>query len=179
MAVPTLAVLDREPARHDRAALLESLARLAQGVRVEPELRFQILDRARTRGREMPDELRAVVLARLGLLERGAAQRVGRAGALGGEEQRLPAVELRLEDVLVLRDLATPAPLRLRPRGEALLRRVVRLLVRRAEETRQAGVLRQGEQLAIGQEREGVVERPQLPVGSEPAVTEPSRAQLV
>src|SRR5258706_10820598 len=102
MAVPALAVLDRQSPRHARAALLEELARLAQGVRVEPELRLEILDRAGTRGREMADELRAVVVARLSLLERGAAQGVRGAGALGREEQRLSAVQLRLEDVLML-----------------------------------------------------------------------------
>jgi hypothetical protein len=177
--MPALAVLDRDAARHDRAALLESLARLAQGVRVEPELRLQILHRARAGGRQVPHELRAVVLARLRLLERGAAERVGSAGALGREEQRLSTMQLRLEDVLVLRDLPTPAPLRLRPRGEALLRRVVGLFVGRAEKAWQAGVLREREQLAISEEREGIVDCPQLPVGSEPAVTEPPRAELV
>src|SRR5258706_15306692 len=60
MAVPALAVLDREAARHDRAALLEALARLAQGVRVEPELGLQILDPARTRGCGGAPQLRAV-----------------------------------------------------------------------------------------------------------------------
>jgi hypothetical protein len=50
--------------------------------------------------------------------------------------------------------------------------------VRRGEQRRQAAVLGQREDLALGEEREGVVQRPQLPVGGEPAVVEPPSAEL-
>jgi len=50
--------------------------------------------------------------------------------------------------------------------------------VRRREEARQARVLRERQELPIEKERDGVVERPQLPVGSEPAVMESPGTQL-
>jgi hypothetical protein len=50
--------------------------------------------------------------------------------------------------------------------------------MRRGEERRQAAILCEREDLAFGEEREGVVQRPQLPVGSEPAVVEPPSAEL-
>src|SRR5207249_4480744 len=82
--------------------------------------------------------------------QRGAAERIRGARALGREEQRLAAVQLRLIDALALRELATPGPLRLWPRGEAGLRRVVGLLVRCTEEARQARVLRERQHLSVG-----------------------------
>ncbi len=50
--------------------------------------------------------------------------------------------------------------------------------MRRGEERWQAAVLRQRQDLALGEEREGVLKCPQLPVGSEPAVMETSGAEL-
>jgi len=87
-------------------------------------------------------------------------------------------MQLRLEDIVAERELAAPAPLRLRPRGEALLRLIEGLLVRGGEETRDAAVLGQREQLAVGEECERVVQCPQLPVRGEPAVVEPPGAKL-
>jgi hypothetical protein len=46
------------------------------------------------------------------------------------------------------------------------------------EEARQSRVLRQRQHAPVLQERVGVVERPQLPVRSEPAVEETLRAKL-
>ena len=126
----------------------------------------------------MTHQARAFVVAAFGLLERCAAKRIDRARTFSREEERLSAVQLRLVDVVAQRELATPRPFRLRPRGEARLRRVEGLFVRRGEERGQAAVLREGEDLALREEREGVVQRPQLPVGGEPAVVEPPSAEL-
>ena len=87
-------------------------------------------------------------------------------------------MQLRLEDIVAERELAAPAPLRLRPRRETLLGVVEGLLMRGGEEARDAAVLGQREQLAIGEERERVIQCPQLPVGGEPAVVEPPGAKL-
>ena len=178
MTVTALAVLGREALGNDGTALLETLAHFAQRRRVEPELLLQIFDAARPGTFEMADQARAIVVATLRLLERGATERVDRASALRREEQSLSAMQFRFVDAIALRQLPTPRPLRLWPRGEARLRGIESLLVRRREQRRQAAVLRQREDLALGEEREGVVQRPQLPVGSKPAVVEPPSAEL-
>jgi len=126
----------------------------------------------------VPQHPCAVVGRRLGLRKRGAAQRIGRARAIGIQEERLPAVELGLEDVRTPGELAAPAPFRLWPRRETLLRRVVGLFMRRSEQARDRRVLREREQAPVLQECMGVIERPQLPVGSEPAVEKALRAEL-
>jgi hypothetical protein len=126
----------------------------------------------------MTHETRAVVGRGLGLVECGAAQRVEGARRVGGEEERLAAMELCLVDILARGELATPAPLRLRPRREALLRLVERLLVCGGEEARQTAVLREREEPTVREERERVVQRPQLPIRCEPAVAEAPRAKL-
>ena len=172
------AVVHGDAARDDRAGLLETFARLAQRGGVKTELGLEVLDRARSRGLQMPHQPRAIVGRRIGLLERGTAQRIRGARRFGREEQRLAAMQFRLEDVVAERELAAPAPLRLRPRREALLRVIESFLVRGGEEARDAAVLGQREQLAIGEEREGVVQCPQLPIRSEPAVVKPPGAKL-
>jgi hypothetical protein len=50
--------------------------------------------------------------------------------------------------------------------------------MRGREEARQARVLREREDLPVGQERDSVVEGPQLPVGGESAVVETPGTQL-
>ena len=50
--------------------------------------------------------------------------------------------------------------------------------MRGREERGQAAVLREGENASFGKERERVVQGPQLPVWSEPAVMETPRAEL-
>lgn len=137
VAVPALAVLHRHAPRDDRAVALEAFTHLAQRRGGEAELGLEILHRAGAGAGQMPHQTRGVVVARLRLRQRGTAQRVRSARAFGREEQRLPAMELRLEDVGALGELAAPAPLRLGPRREALLRRVVGLLVRRREQAGQ------------------------------------------
>jgi hypothetical protein len=126
----------------------------------------------------VPQHPCAVVGRRFGLRKRGAAQRIGRARAIGIQEQRLSAVELGLEDVRTPGELAAPAPFRLWPRRKTLLRRVVCLLMRRSEKARDRGVLCERKQAPVLQECMGVIERPQLPVGSEPAVEQALRAEL-
>jgi len=172
------AVLHRDAAGNDCAVALETLAHLAERSGREAKLGLQVLDGARARSGEVPQHPCAVVGCRFGLRKRGAAERIGRARAIGIQEQRLPAVELGLEDVRTPSELAAPAPFRLRPRRETLLRRVVRLLMRRSEQARDRGVLREREQASVLQECMGVIERPQLPVGSEPAVEKALRAEL-
>src|SRR5512143_236188 len=178
MTLATLGVLHGDATRDDRAAPFERVAELAERRRLEAELALQILYGARPRRPQMPHDASGIVLAALGRLERRPAERIGRACALRRQEERLPPVQLRLEDTFALRDLATPAPLRLRPRREAPLRLLERLLVRRREEAGQDAVLRERQDLPFRKEREGIVERPQLPVGSEPAVEEPPCAKL-
>src|SRR5436309_12873770 len=53
VAMAALAVLDRDPAREDRAGLLEPLAHLPQHRGVEAELALQLLDGARTGGPQL------------------------------------------------------------------------------------------------------------------------------
>jgi hypothetical protein len=50
--------------------------------------------------------------------------------------------------------------------------------MRRSEQARDRGVLREREQAPVLKECMGVIERPQLPVGSEPAVEKALRAEL-
>jgi hypothetical protein len=50
--------------------------------------------------------------------------------------------------------------------------------VRRREQAGQRHVLREREHAPVLQERERIIERPQLPVRSEPAVEEALRAEL-
>ena len=78
-----LAVVDGDAARDDRAGLLEPFARLAQRGRVKTELRLEVLDRARSRGLQMAHQPRAIVGSRVGLLERGAAERIRGARGFG------------------------------------------------------------------------------------------------
>ena len=178
VAVPAFAVLDGHASRDDRAVSLERLTHLAQRRGRETELRLQILDAARTCTGEVPHQARRVVVTGFRLRQRSTAERVGRASRLRREEQRLAAVDLRLEHIRAFRELAAPAPLRLRPRRETLLRRVVRVLVCRGEQAGQRDVLRESQHPAVLKERMGVVERPQLPVRGEPAVEETLRAKL-
>src|SRR5258706_2556757 len=145
VAVSALAVLDRETAGHDRAVALEALTHLAKGRGRETELRLHVLHAARPRTGEMPDQARGVVVSGFRLRERRAAERIGGARRLGRKEERLATVQLRLEYVRTVGQLAAPVPLRLRPGCEALLRRVVPLFVRRGEQTGQRRVLREGE----------------------------------
>jgi hypothetical protein len=126
----------------------------------------------------MPHQTRAIVLGRFRLRECRAAQRIDGARGLRREKERLAAVQLRLEDVVALRQLAAPRPLRLRPRCEALLRLVEGFFVRGREERREAAVLRQREDAPFGEKCERVVQRPQLPVRSQPAVMEAPGAKL-
>ena len=178
MALTALAVLGGDALRHDGPALLESLAHLTQRRRVQAELLLQIFDAAGPGALEMSHETRALIVAALCFLERRAAQRVDRARPLRREEQRLSAVQLGLVDAIALRQLPTPRPLRLGPRGEARLRGIEGLLMRCREQRWQAAVLRQGEDLALREEGKGVVQRPQLPLRSKPAVVEPACAEL-
>src|SRR5258706_11543853 len=178
VALSTLAVLDRETAGHDRAVALEAFTHLAEGRCRKTELRLHVLHAARPRTGEMPDEARGIVVAGFRLRERSTAERIGGACRFGRKEERLATVQLRLEYVGPLRQLAAPVPLRLRPGGEALLRRVVRLLVRRGEQAGQRRVLREREHASVLEEGVRIVERPQLPIWSEPAVEETLRAEL-
>ena len=54
MPVATLAILDRDPPRDDRAVALETLTHLAQRGGREAELGLHVLDGAWTGGREVP-----------------------------------------------------------------------------------------------------------------------------
>src|SRR5207249_6020863 len=65
VAMAALAVLDRDPAREDRAGLLEPLAHLPQHRGVEAELALQILDGARTGGLQMTQQAREIVICPL------------------------------------------------------------------------------------------------------------------
>src|SRR5688500_6880545 len=106
MAVPALAVLDGNASCDDRSVALERFTHLAERRGRETELRFQVLDTARPRAGEMPHQTRRVVVTGFRLRQRRAAERVGRASGVGREEQGLAAVDLRLEDIRPLRELA-------------------------------------------------------------------------
>ena len=83
MTMAALAVLGRDALRHEGAALLETLAHSAQRGGVESELLLQVFDAARPRSFEVAHQTRALVVAALRLLERGAAERVDRTRAFG------------------------------------------------------------------------------------------------
>src|SRR5204863_509417 len=82
----------------------------------------------------------------------------------------LPAMHLECKHTRSERELATPRPLRLRPRSEPRRAGFVRLLVGRGEQARQRRVLREGEHAAVDQERLRLVERLELPIRGEPTI---------
>src|SRR6476661_10866545 len=109
--------------------------------------------------------------------ELGSAERVEESRRLRRDQQALAPVD-RERRVAARAELAEPRVLGARPLAEAGLARRVRLLVAGAEEARQRGVRRSGQQTAIEQERLRLVQRPERPVGGQPALDRSAPLEL-
>src|SRR6185437_355631 len=106
----------------------------------------------------------------------GAAQRVKERGGLRAYQQVLAAVDSHAE-VTAPGEGAEPGPLGGRPGGEPLAAGLGRLLVARLVKAGQGAVGGPGEQPAAAQERLSLVERPQRPVGAQPALEDAALEQ--
>src|SRR6185312_16115018 len=109
--------------------------------------------------------------------ELAAAERVEQSRRLGRDQQALASVD-RQGRVAACAELAEPAVLGARPLAEARLARRVRFLVAGAEEARQRAVRGSGQQAAIEQERLRLVQRPERPVGGQPALERSAPLEL-
>ena len=158
VAMPALPIVDGDVARHDSRETLELLTHLPQRGRREAELVLHVVQLRWSGGFQMTHQTRALVAGGVRLRERGPCQGIDRAQRSLMAEEHLAAMHLEREHPGPERELAAPRPLRFRPRPESGRATLVRLLVRRREETRQRGVLREREHAAIDEEGFGFIE---------------------
>src|SRR5439155_3859107 len=142
----------------------------AQLARAQAELDLQVFHERRASVAEMAEQASPARVGLLHPLDLRPADGIGQPRRLVADVERLAAVDARRVDTLALFELEAPDVLRPRPASEPAGNRLVRLLVAGSEQARQRAVRRSGQEPAVAEERVGLVERGERPVGRQAAL---------